>query len=63
MLEKMELKIELLGDDAEKIVQDWVESRMATLGHKLTAWRRADDAYWPDTVWIGAAELPEPIKG
>jgi len=45
---KRELKIELTGADAEKIVSDWICEQMRVQGFALT-YSRSEDGPWPDT--------------
>lgn len=56
MLEKKQLRIELTGAEAEKIVADWVAARMLEQGYKLE-YSRNEDGSWPDTFWRGE-EVP-----
>lgn len=54
MLEKKQLRIELTGAEAERIVSDWVAARMLEQGYRLD-YSRNEDGYnsWPDTFWRG----------
>ena len=52
MIEKKQLKIELTGKDAEKIVSDWVSVNMLEKGYKLD-YCRNEEGPWPSTLWIG----------
>ena len=47
-----ELKIELSGEDAEKIVKEHIESQMEQNGYELE-YSRSEDGPWPDTLWRG----------
>ena len=51
-----ELKIELTGEEAEKIVNDFIAEKMLNLGYELT-YSRNEEGPWPDTFWRGK-ELP-----
>lgn len=57
MLEKKQLRIELTGEEAEKIVSDWIALRMSGQGYQLTYSRsEQQDRSWPDTFWRGDIE-------
>lgn len=50
MIEMKQLRIELTGAEAEKIVSDCISARMVEQGYKLD-YSRNEDGHWPDTFW------------
>lgn len=57
VIEKKTLMIELSGDEAEKIISEWVAARMFDRGYRVVS-SSNNDGPWPDTEWSG-----EEIKG
>ena len=53
MMEKKQMRIELTGADAEKILTEWVSARMAEQGYKLDYSSRVVDGVWSDSFWRG----------
>jgi hypothetical protein len=49
---KKELKIELSGTDAEKIITDYISEKMKEQGYSLT-YNQSEEGPWPDTFWRG----------
>ena len=52
MKSQLEVKFELTGQDAEKIVSDYVSAKMLEQGYKL-AYLRNEDGPFPDTFFRG----------
>lgn len=47
------MKIEISGEEASKIVEDYARSLMIKQGYKLDYSRNVDETPWPDHMYRG----------
>lgn len=52
-----QLRIEITGEEAEKIVRDHIQAKMLEQGYELDYSRNESETPWPDTMWRGIAPI------